>query len=167
MNAAVVYDVVDNVFIVKQSSVTDKTQCFFCGGFGHPTVCILDDGSAVECASKALKVNVDKDFLSRITYPDGVPNRINGPGKKKLADKKAHYSGDPITEDMDKDNKSDESDKESSSSSSSNSAEDAKMSVDAALKAFAMSTGMSANDMKKTFKKRFGGKQSPKYRGKH
>ena len=169
VNAAVVYDTVDNVFIVRQSSVTEKTQCFFCGGFGHAAVTIQDNGDAVECASKALKVNVSKDFLCRISYPDGVPNRITGPSNKKPVVKKAHYTDDSTKEDMDKDIKSDVSDGESSSSSStssSKSADGAKMSMNAALKAFAMSTGMSANDMKKAFKKR-DGKQSRKHRSKH
>ena len=156
----------DNVFIVKSSNVTSKTQCFWCGGFGHPTVCILDDGTAVECASKALKINVDKSFLSRISYPDGVPNRINGPGDKKNM-KKAHYTGGS-TEDKDKDDKSDDSSSESSSDSSTSDhskEEHNNNDMIAALKAFAMQTGMSADDMKKAFKR--GGKKHHKHRSKH
>lgn len=157
----------DNVFIVKSSNVTSKTQCFWCGGFGHPTVCILDDGTAVECASKALNINVDKSFLSKISYPDGVPNRINGPGNKKNF-KKAHFTSDS-TEDKDK---SDELDEASSDSGSSASASDHTTeelddkSMVAALRALAMQTGMSADDMKKAFKR--GGKPSHvKRRSKH
>ena len=140
--------VADNVFIVKQSSVNNKTQCFLCGGFGHATVTILDDGSAAECATKALGIKVDKDFLSKITYPDGVPNRILGPAQRKPF--KHHKKHAHLAKEQDEKSQSEDS----SSSSQSDDSSEKSDSVDtkAALKALAMQTGKSADEMKKVLK---------------
>ena len=63
-----------------------KSPCFTCGGFGHH--------SSVEgqkCLTAQLGIQVDRSFLQKVTYPDGMPNpfarsitgRFKGKGKGK------------------------------------------------------------------------------------
>ena len=63
-----------------------KSPCFTCGGFGHHSSV---DGQ--KCLTAQLGIQVDRSFLQKVTYPDGMSNpfaravsgRFKGKGKGK------------------------------------------------------------------------------------
>ena len=44
----------DIVELLSAKDITDQTQCYLCGGFGHPARCEHSDGSVIECANRKL-----------------------------------------------------------------------------------------------------------------
>ena len=62
------------VELLSSADVSDKTQCFLCGGFGHPTTCELKDGEKVVCASKILGTHPKPDII-KSSNSDGRFNK--------------------------------------------------------------------------------------------
>ena len=40
--------------MISSDSITAKTECWYCGGHGHPATCETSDGTKIICASKQL-----------------------------------------------------------------------------------------------------------------
>ena len=99
--------------------------------------------------------DVSKDFLSRISYPDGVKNNIHS-GRPQKPTKRVNFTADELSDYL-----SDKSDKSKCSESAmseetSASSDDMDEQIAASLKAVAMHTGMDMNKVANYAHKKFG-----------
>ena len=65
---------------IKKDSITSKTVCMTCGGRGH-----VSRVDGMTCMTLTLGVEVPKDVVKQVTYPDGVTFPVfkprPGPGR--------------------------------------------------------------------------------------